>query len=101
MASSEILLSVNQADIFQVNGANAGITAETSVDFGKACHKMMFISTTDDLLVDFTNTVAGTGGAACVRIPAGQTFWMESTQPIRNIKIKASAGVGRYTILAY
>lgn len=94
-------MSVNQADIFQINGANSTITSETSVDFGKGIQKMMFSTTTDDLMVDFTNTSSGTGGANCVRIPAGQMFWVESTQPIRNIKIKASAGVGRYTIMAY
>ncbi len=101
MASSEVLLSVNQSDIFQLNGANAAITAETAVDFGKACHKIVLITTTDDLIVDFTNTPGGTATAASVRIPPGIPFCVESTQPIENILIKASAGVGRYTILAY
>lgn len=101
MASSDIIVSVNQASIYQVNGANSGITSETSIDFGLAVQQIQFYVTTDDLIVDMTNTSSGTGGAAAVRIPAGQTLKIESRQPIKAVKIKASGGTGRYSIIAY
>lgn len=101
MPASNVLLSVNQADIYQNQGANSGITSETSVDFGKGCQQIVFAVTTSDLLVDLTNTSSGTGGANCTRVMAGQQLWISSLQPIKAIKIKASGGTGNYSITAY
>lgn len=99
MPSSDIILSVNQENIFQVQGTNP--TSQTEIDFGRAMQKVRITNTTDNLNIDMAHVSGNVNGNNCYFNPAGAVFEFESTQPLRKIYIKASGAVGKYSIIAY